>query len=233
MRISVVVLLAFCGGFIACQNYDLQDRISCPGCAAEGKAAAQYTPCTTCRIFVSGSTRGDMSGAGGCGGVGGGTAVCGVGATGIQRADHICQNDPARPNTTRTWKALLVDGVNRVACTNSFCTGGTGGRVDWVLKPNTSYVRANGVTQIWTTDANAVFVFGILINAIDTTIAYNAWTGLSADWLTNVDRCLDWSNATAGSNGRYGTSSLSDNQSVSGTIQTCDTVATNLYCVEQ
>ena len=121
------VLLVF---LLACQNYNLYDRLTCPGCSGQTGGNAVTTPCVNCRIFVSQTTKGDMSGNGSCGGAGGGTASCGIGANGVQKADYVCQNDPGRPDTAKIWKALVVDGTNRVACTNTNCTGGTAGRVD-------------------------------------------------------------------------------------------------------
>lgn len=234
MRTTVTLVLLWCMLLIArCADYGISDQLTCPGCTGKSSAPiAQMQPCTNCRIFVSGTTRGDMSGIGGCGGVGGGSAVCGQGANGILKADYICQNDPAKPDSSRTWKALVVDGTNRVACANTNCGSGTSGRVDWVLKPSTMYWRPDLVTIILQTDANAVFAFGLLTNGINTTIAYNAWTGLSNTWMLGPSHCAGWANATAGSQGTFGTSSLNDGQSIQAGPQNCDTLS-NLYCVEQ
>ncbi len=83
------------------------------------------------------------------------------------------------------------------------------------------------------TDANSVFVFGSQTNAINTTIAYNAWTGLATNWTSNGQHCVNWGNGSNANSGGYGTSSLNDAQSItSGINDTCDTLD-NLYCVEQ
>jgi len=232
MRISVVVLLAFCGGFIACQNYDLQDRISCPGCAAEGKAAAQYTPCTNCRIFISGSTLGDMSGDGSCGGVGGGTAVCGVGANGIQKADYICQNDPNRPGTKSQWKALISDSINRKACINPNCSPNVGSpAIDWILRANTTYYRADGATVIMNTDANGIFVFGTLSSSISASTTL--WTGLVSNWTYNIgNRCDDWTSGTGAASGGTGDAGATGATAIQSVNDICS-LAHPLYCVEQ
>ena len=230
---TLIIFIA--SALLSCQNYNLYDRLTCPGCVAgqSDKSTNATTPCVNCRIFVSQTTRGDMSGNGGCGGAGGGTAFCGIGANGVQKADYVCQNDPGRPDTAKVWKALVVDGTNRVACTNANCTGGTAGRVDWILKPNTAYFRPDNVTLIMNTVANAVFAFGFLTNVINNTVAYSAWTGLNTNWTTGTTHCTNWSIGTNAVQGIYGTSSLNDGQSINaGTPVNCDTL-NNLYCVEQ
>lgn len=227
------VLLVF---LLACQNYNLYDRLTCPGCSGQTGGNAVTTPCVNCRIFVSQTTKGDMSGNGSCGGAGGGTASCGIGANGVQKADYVCQNDPGRPDTAKIWKALVVDGTNRVACTNTNCTGGTAGRVDWILKPNTAYFRPDIVTLIMNTDANAVFAFSTplwLTNVINDTVAYRVWTGLNTDWTTGTSHCTGWGIGTNAMSGISGTSSLNDGQSLNSTpLLNCD-ILNNLYCVEQ
>lgn len=211
--------------FSTCQNIDLYNKLACPGCVTSIQA-----PCTDCRIFVSGTTQGNMTSTS-CAAPTVGIAVCGQGANGIQKADYICQNDPSRPAGTRRWKALIVDGLNRTACTNTNCASGTAGRIDWVLWPNTKYFKPDGVTLVMTTDVNGVFIFGTLTNFINNAVAYSAWTGINGDWTTSTAHCTQWTDNTL-ITGSYGTSSLNDSQSIAANTITCNT-NNNLYCVEQ
>ncbi len=59
------------------------------------------------------------------------------GSTATQKADTLCNSDAAKP-TSNIYKALIVDGVNRDAVT----------KIDWVLQPNTTYYRADGITTL-------------------------------------------------------------------------------------
>ncbi len=59
-----------------------------------------------------------------------------AGASAVAKADAFCNSDPAKPSAA-TYKALLVDGVNRDAKT----------LVNWVLQPNTAYYRAHGTSS--------------------------------------------------------------------------------------
>ncbi|HLD45750.1 MAG TPA: DUF1554 domain-containing protein, partial [bacterium] len=51
---------------------------------------------------------------------------------GVAGADALCEADANKP-ATGTYKALIVDGVARVACTTANCGGGAGENIDWVL----------------------------------------------------------------------------------------------------
>jgi hypothetical protein len=80
---------------------------------------------------------------------------------GMAGADAYCTSDANKP-TRGTYKAMLVDGTNRVACTSSFCGGsGVSEHVDWVLDPTTLYSRSDG-TPIGTTTSAGVFTFPLL-----------------------------------------------------------------------
>lgn len=97
--------------------------------------------------------------------------------TGIAAADALCMADSNYPGTG-TYKALIVDGVNRVA---SVTANAGDGQVDWVLKPRTTYYRSDGTTKIMTTDASGIFVFGALDNSINGAGALYM-TGIDSDW---------------------------------------------------
>ena len=147
---------------------------------------------------------------------------------GIAGADSLCMSDPNYPGAG-TYKAMLVDGINRVAT----ITQNTGdGQVDWVLQPNTDYVQADGVTPIMTTDNNGLFVFGTLTNSISTT-AKIVWTDMLASWISNTTNCSAWTSNSSTVNGTYGDSTSLIGAAVGVETLSCDTATMALYCVQQ
>ncbi len=156
------------------------------------------------------------------------------GSPGIAGADGRCMGDGSYPGSG-TYKALIVDGTNRVACTNANCAGGTAGRVDWVLAASTTYTRSDGTTTILTTNANGVFVFGSLTFSF-AGAAGLLWTGMANDWTTGTRDCSDWT-VSAGpppptNQGNVGNGNVSAAASIGGALQNCDTLA-SLICVQQ
>ncbi len=128
-----------------------------------------------------------------------------------------------------TYKALIVDGTNRIASV----TANLGdGQVDWVLKSNTNYFRSDGTTLIMITNANGIFVFGTLTNSFDTpATAY--WTGLNNNWRTDgVSICSSWIDGTVGSNGSTGNGASSNSAAIHSGSVSCDNI-NRLLCVEQ
>ena len=104
--------------------------------------------------------------------------------TGIYAADFICNNDPKKP-ATGIYKAFIVDGKNRVACSTGNCNGYNNTSTDWVLHPNTTYVWAEesgATTFAWQTGNNSLFESTTLIpNIIGNHTSY--WTGFQGtDW---------------------------------------------------
>ncbi len=169
-----------------------------------------------CRIFVSASTTtGDID--------------ADNDTNGIEEADAICENDANHPGTG-TFKAMIMDATNRVACTTADCGGGPGEHINWILRPNKEYRRIDGVTPIGTTTANGIFAFN-LTNSI-TAAALRPWTGSGGDWVTNVDTCVNWTSPAGGDMGRIGDSSDSGNDTLSAGSDICSTLNV-LYCVEQ
>jgi hypothetical protein len=148
---------------------------------------------------------------------------------GISAADAECNDSPP---TAGTYKALLVDGTTRVACTSADCTtNGAAEGVDWVLAPNTTYVRADGTTVIGTTTSAAVFSFPLDASIGDS--AYTYWTGLDADWTTSDDSCSGWTQTT-GYFANEGLADASDDQAITGVNESCATLAGAFFaCVEQ
>jgi hypothetical protein len=150
---------------------------------------------------------------------------------GIVGADQLCPSG---------YKAMIVDGANRRACTTANCvTSGLAENIDWVLRPNVTYVTNPAGLPIFTADWNSVWNFagtaptgGSLFNQISI-LSQPVWTGLTANWLVansfgDLD-CGDWfggsdgaygiSDATTGALNNYGTASCAESK--------------YLYCVEQ
>ncbi len=156
------------------------------------------------------------------------------GSPGIAGADGRCMGDGSYPGSG-TYKALIVDGTNRVACTNANCAGGTAGRVDWVLAANTTYTRSSGSPDILTTNANGVFVFGSMTNSFVGAAGF-LWTGLANDWTTGTRDCSDWTvnlpPAPPANQGDVGNGNNTGGASIGAGQQNCDTTLP-LICVEQ
>lgn len=152
----------------------------------------------------------------------------------IAGADAFCNADANRPSTTSTYKAFLADAVSRVSCTTAYCSGGTAENVDWVLRANTTYYRANGTTAIFTTGAGGVPAFNLTNSFTGTADQY--WTGLrgaGAEWISStMRRCSFWADGTAGSTGATGIGNAIDDTSIRNATPTCDNLRM-LLCVEQ
>ena len=148
---------------------------------------------------------------------------------GVSGADAECN---ASPPIAGTYKALLVDGTTRVACTSAQCvTSGAAEGVGWVLAPNTKYVRADGTTVIATTTGAAIFSFPLAASI--GTNAFSYWTGLSADWTTSPDSCSGWAQTT-GFFATEGLADTTDSQAIVGVSESCATLAGAVFaCVQQ
>ena len=152
------------------------------------------------------------------------------GLTAMEKADDFCMQDANLPLDGSVYKALLVDGINRDAVTLT----------DWVLQPNTTYYRPNGV-KIDTTDDNAIFLafWRDMKNSIgkdDGDASQNAWTGIvdASDFSTNASsHCSGWSSSGTGIGG-FGTRIAKDRAAFDwyGGGSAC-WIAQHIYCVEQ
>ena len=176
-----------------------------------------------------------VSGAGGAGGGGPAGKIIYLTGTpkkanfgGVSGADTLCNASPPSPGS---YKALIVDGTTRVACTSAHCvTSGATEGVDWVLAPNTKYVRADN-TVIGTTSAAGIFAFP-LTNSIGE-IGYSYWTGLSGDWTTSADTCTGWTEVSV-VGASQGLADTLDSQSISGVVVNCGDLAGAFFaCVQQ
>ena len=167
------------------------------------------------------ATPGDMSGGGG--------------GSGVAGADWICRNDFGT-----SYKAMIVDNTGcgglpcRRACTSPYCgTNAIQENIDWVLRPNVTYVQTNGISPIFTADWNGAYDFvSNFQNPIDST-AYQIWTGLGTTWgtLAATSTCTDWTLNSGGSGGS-GDSSFTTTNSIGSGGPGCAT-SNRLYCVEQ
>ena len=147
-------------------------------------------------------------------------------------ADSKCESDFNKPSDGSTYKAMIVDTTNRLACsTTGYCTN-PNENLDWVLKANTSYARTDG-TLIFTTNSAGIFVFGTLTNSFGTGIY---WSGISSTsiWRTSTggNHCSQWTSSNSALVGNYGDASSLNSTSVANSSFTCDTLRA-LLCVEQ
>lgn len=205
------VLLILVSG---CGNYGLLEKLENPG-GFRGSGG-----CTTCRIFISQTTY----------------SASALG--GIAAADAKCAIDANKPTGSGVYKALLVAGTVRRACSSFNCTvGGAGENIDWVLKPNTQYFQKNGVTQIAATNPAGIWPAPVSLNApVDASSAIQTWTGIvmtaGQEWTTiSPSPCSDWT-SDGGNVGTIGESNATADSLVFSSTQTCN-FAKNLYCVEQ
>jgi hypothetical protein len=181
--------------------------------------------CNPCRTFVTtGSWVGDIVTAGGQ-------------AHGPASADALCMADPNKP-AGGTYKAMLVDGVHRVACTTANCGSGAGEHVDWVLAPGTTYTRRDGTTVVMTTGATGIWDFvdpttdpHNLPATFDTT-GSTYWTGLEWQWVLSSALCGSWSDGGATVTGDYGFGDRPDDSAIGGGANYCN-LPRQLLCIEQ
>ncbi len=157
----------------------------------------------------------------------------------MPEADAICMADGSYPGSG-TFKAMLVDNVNRRACSTANCGGGPGEHIDWVFQASTPYVRASGGQAVMTTNANGIFVFGTLTNSFGAG-STKYWSGLNADWTTDTTNlCNDsgqpWDDSSGGVNhGTKGDEAATDGTAAggAGTPPQCNNSTRTLLCVEQ
>ena len=153
---------------------------------------------------------------------------------GIAGADAFCMADANKPALPAgaSYKALLVDGVNRRACTTADCGGGFTEHIDWVFRPSSQYLRADGVTPVHTTNADGIFVFP-MANTFGTGSSL-IFTGLDANWTTNAATCLGWASSNGGDLGGAGIENQPFSVAIDlGAPQACNSVTLVLVCIEQ
>lgn len=171
------------------------------------------------RIQLSGPTvQGDMGGS----------------PSGIVGADQRCPVG---------YKAMIVDGTNRRACTTANCAGGMAEHIDWVLRPNITYVTNPAGLTVFTADWNSVWNFagtpptgGNFVNEIFNS-SQATWTGLNGTWQvansgSDLD-CGNWGSAFVGDAGAFGRTNGLGANAIFNSTSTCDDAGNYLYCVQQ
>lgn len=157
-------------------------------------------------------------------------AVLNVGISGL---DNQCNSDENKPSGGGTYKAMVVDGANRIACTSANCaTGGSSEHIDWVLKPNKEYRRADGTTVVGNTTINGIFEsdltneISLVVNGTNFMI-----TGLNANWTNSPNDCSNFSTNTG--NVSFGSQLEKTIANVIANGNTTCSSSRKLVCVEQ
>lgn len=147
---------------------------------------------------------------------------------GVTGADSLCNADTNKPNDGSTYKAVITDATNRVACSNANCTLATE-NVNWVIGANLNYIRASDAATLFTSNSAGIFSFGSITNSFDTS-SNKYWTGLNANWTSNGSHCSLWANT--GGSGMVGNGNQTNNNAISQNTQGCSGTQ-NLLCAEQ
>ncbi|MBE8418872.1 DUF1554 domain-containing protein, partial [Leptospira interrogans] len=173
---------------------------------------------------------------------------------GISGADAFCQSHiPSNVPGTGIYKAMLVDGVNRVATTVG--PNSTVGQVNWVFKPNQKYQRAEDGAIVMTTNGSGMFDFAggaRLENPFTQVKESGQWTGLNSDWTTWTSggvpmTCSSWTSSALNLFGLFGSSTSTDSEILKASASTggnttssCSSTRTfygpynlGLVCIEQ
>lgn len=170
-----------------------------------------------CSVLFLTSCGSDDNGGTGGSSVGGfkkitfGTNISGSGDHGVADADLKCGAG---------YKALIGSSIERSP------------NLNWVLKANTEYRRADGVTIIGKTNSNAVFTFP-LTNSFGAT-AGSYFTGIQADWTIDTTKnCSDW--GSMADDRTYGNALSVTSTAIAENISDCGTTGpvTAIVCVEQ
>ena len=144
---------------------------------------------------------------------------------GAAGGDTVCTTMGARPVGVVTAKAMVTD-ATRVACTVSNC--GTGNvQTNWVLSPNTHYVRADGAYVFL---SNASGIFTAYPGANDLGSGLNFWDGINSDWTSRLPNCTDWSSTSV--NGAVGFDVVLNSAWLSGGQLGCASTK-SFVCAEQ
>lgn len=148
----------------------------------------------------------------------GGQPACAIILDAAQRADCYCANDPMNPDTSATFKAMIVGG-NRTATTGSCSESSCPGQQDWVLHPRAQYRSLSG-DRIFATDATALFD---ATSGIQNPLTFQGnggastefWSGLSSNWSNAANNCNGWTNGTPLGKGTVGRSTYADQRFIS------------------
>lgn len=171
---------------------------------------------------------------------------------GIAGADAYCQSQvPTNLPSGGIYKAMLVDGVNRVATTVG--PNSTVGQKDWVLRGIQKYIRAEDGATIMITNSSGMVDLTYIGSSLENSfsqIAAAQWTGLNSDWTTWKSAgvpvtCNTWNTSKIDRYGVYGMSNSKDLNALKGEssgtfVTSCSNKFTSygnyrlgLVCVEQ
>lgn len=166
----------------------------------------------------------------------------GAAADGPAGADLKCNADTNKP-ATGTYKAMLTDGTNRIACTTTNCSG-IGEDYQWVFGSGKIYIRASDSASLFTANAKGIVDApnaNLLNHSLDSgSTVKEYWTGfaLTSYWQEaspNAEyTCSNWtSNSFSGDGGRVGASNSTSYAAIrNGSGRSCDSTY-HLLCVEQ
>ncbi|MCE9499398.1 MAG: DUF1554 domain-containing protein [Leptospira sp.] len=166
----------------------------------------------------------------------------GTAGNGIAGADAICATEKTAnfstlPGNASDYKAMIVDGTNRRACTSANCTtSGTSEGISWVFKASTTYYLPDK-SVVLTTNGNGVVVLPNLTTgltkAFDPSSSKKWWTGLNLDWtLFNIDYCTVWTIGTTVPSAMAGIGNELGQNSINGSFDACNNLY-RLICVRQ
>ncbi|EMO52119.1 endostatin-like outer membrane lipoprotein LenC [Leptospira noguchii] len=136
---------------------------------------------------------------------------------GISGADAYCQSRIPSNIPSGIYKAMLVDGVNRVATTVG--PNSKVGQKDWVFLPNQQYRRAEDSVNVMTTNSAGMVDFSngaTLNNPISKVATAGQWTGLNSNWTARLSsggiplNCGSWN--SSGGRGVIGVSTRTDSE---------------------
>ncbi|HNN06615.1 MAG TPA: DUF1554 domain-containing protein, partial [Leptospiraceae bacterium] len=150
---------------------------------------------------------------------------------GVSGADTKCSADSNKPSTG-TYKALIVQGTTRRACSTANCSGGSSEGIDWVLTANTNYYQKDGSAYVGTTSSAAIFTFSLAKPFSSADTGPLSWTGLQKDWTNSTDNCTSWTTSSAGVSGTEAVGYSIADISIYYDSRTCNGTQ-SLYCVEQ
>ncbi|WP_061217710.1 DUF1554 domain-containing protein [Leptospira weilii] len=154
---------------------------------------------------------------------------------GVAGADAYCNSHiPTSLTGTGKYKAMLVDGTNRIATT----VGATSSKdqKNWVFEKNTSYYRTDG-NLVFTTNDAGLFDFsnGSLTHAFADAFSiydFGIWTGLQSDWKTATSTQLcssasqPWTSGSVANQGKFGYANHKNASSISAGSIPCQWTST-------
>ncbi|MFZ5629315.1 MAG: DUF1554 domain-containing protein [Spirochaetota bacterium] len=181
------------------------------GANSTGDAPATGSTTTKRRIFVMtpDTTQGNTGGAAG--------------------ADTKCNNASNKPSGATTFRALVADATRR-ACTTANCTAASE-NLNWIMLPNTKYYRADGTTEIQSTNGAGVFALPLAVAVSEN--SHLVYTGIHANWTSDTtNNCVNWTSNNAAQSARAGFSDSTTGNLLGQITIACDS-GMHLLCVEQ